>query len=105
MNFGKAPMRGAGWADEVENGCYLAAETAGRAAGRTKPDLHLIKQVEQVTTFVLAGACQDSDHRMKRGGRGCGIFNLTIIWFADVSLQKTAKTARSYRRRGGQAVA
>jgi hypothetical protein len=37
-------------ADEVGNGCYLAAETARRAAGRTEPDLHLIKQVEQVTT-------------------------------------------------------
>jgi hypothetical protein len=30
---------------------------------RTEPDLDLIKQVEQVTTFVLAGACQDSEHR------------------------------------------
>jgi hypothetical protein len=42
---------------------------------------------------------------MKRGGRGSIVLNLTIIWFADVSLQKTAKTAKSYRRRGGQAVA
>jgi hypothetical protein len=27
------------------------AKTARRAAGRTEPDLHLIKQVEQVTTW------------------------------------------------------
>jgi hypothetical protein len=30
---------------------------------RTEPDLDVIKQVEQVTNFVLAGACQDSEHR------------------------------------------
>jgi hypothetical protein len=54
---------------------------------------------------LLAGACHDSKHRMRRGGRGSGIFNLTIIWFADVSLQKTAKTARATDAGAGQAVA
>jgi hypothetical protein len=29
------------------------AKTASRAVGRTKPDVHLIKQVEQVTTSAL----------------------------------------------------
>jgi hypothetical protein len=29
------------------------AKTAGRAVGRTEPDVHLIKQVEQVTTSAL----------------------------------------------------
>ena len=31
------------------------AKTASRAVRRTKPDLHLIKQVEQVTTSALEG--------------------------------------------------
>ena len=31
------------------------AETAGRAVGRTEPDVHLIKQVEQVTKAALGG--------------------------------------------------
>jgi hypothetical protein len=39
------------------DGCYSGAnsETAGRAVGRTEPDVHLIKQVEQVTTSALGG--------------------------------------------------
>jgi hypothetical protein len=32
------------------------ARTASRAPGRTQPDLHLIKQVEQVTTFFGSSA-------------------------------------------------
>ena len=31
------------------------AKTAGRAVGRAEPDVHLIKQVEQVTTSALGG--------------------------------------------------
>jgi hypothetical protein len=31
------------------------AKTAGRAVGRTEPDVHLIEQVEQVTTSALKG--------------------------------------------------
>jgi hypothetical protein len=31
------------------------AKTASRAVGRTEPDVHLIKQVEQVTTSALEG--------------------------------------------------
>ena len=31
------------------------AKTAGRAVERTEPDVHLIKQVEQVTTSALEG--------------------------------------------------
>jgi hypothetical protein len=46
---------------------------------RTEPGLGLIKQVEQVTTFVWAGARQDSEYRDQRGGRGSGIFNLLNI--------------------------
>ena len=63
-----------------------------RRWSRTEPDLDVIKQVDQVRTCVLAGACQDSEHRDQRGGSGSGIFNL-IIRFADVWLQRTAKTA------------
>jgi hypothetical protein len=60
----------------------------------TEPDLGLIKQGEQVTTFSWAGACQDSEHRDQRRGGGSSIFNL-LFGFADVWLQKTAKTANS----------
>jgi hypothetical protein len=37
--------------------CYLAAnsENSGKSCGRTEPDMHLIKQVEQVTTSALRG--------------------------------------------------
>src|ERR1700751_2016384 len=35
--------------------CVQIAETAGRAVGRTEPDVHLIKQVEQVTMPALGG--------------------------------------------------
>jgi hypothetical protein len=31
------------------------AKIASRAVGRTEPDVHLIKQVEQVTTSALEG--------------------------------------------------
>ena len=31
------------------------AKTVGSAVGRTEPDLHLIKQVEQVTKSALGG--------------------------------------------------
>ena len=63
-----------------------------------EPDLHLIKQVEQVTRLGLeappallpgfgAGKSGDDDDPH--------ISNLAIIGSADISLQKTAKTARN----------
>ena len=46
----------AGRLDELERwrlfGCKLRTR---RAVGRTEPDVHLIKQVEQVTTSALVG--------------------------------------------------
>jgi hypothetical protein len=43
----------ANWSD----GCYLGAisENSGESCGRTEPDVHLIKQVEQVTKSALEG--------------------------------------------------
>jgi hypothetical protein len=62
--------------------------------------------VEQVTTFVLAGAWQDSGSiGMKRGDRGSGIFNLAIILFAGVSLQKQQKQQGATDPGVGEAVA
>ena len=43
--------------------------------------------------------CQDSEHRNHGGGSDPRISNLAIIGLADISLQKTAKTARSGRGR------
>jgi hypothetical protein len=39
------------------DGCYLGAnsENSGESCERTEPDVHLIKQVEQVTTSALEG--------------------------------------------------
>jgi hypothetical protein len=65
---------------------------------KTKPDLHLIKQVEQVTGLRLeappavlpgfgAGKSGEDDDPH--------ICNLAIIGSADISLQKTTRTARS----------
>src|SRR5437016_9150839 len=54
--------------------------TALQPIGRTKPDLDLIKQVEQVTTLVLEGParalCQDSEHR-NHGGAVIFVF---LVW-------------------------
>jgi hypothetical protein len=51
-------MRGAGTGrGEAMAAIWLqiTAKTARRAGGRTEPDLHLIKQVEQVTLFWRLG--------------------------------------------------
>ena len=66
--------------------------------GRTQPDLDLIKQVEQVTTSVWPTLARHPKDRDQSGGRGSGMFN-SQSGFADISLQKTAKTARSGRGR------
>ena len=83
--------------------CRRAPPTVLQPIGRTEPDLDLIKQVEQVTTFVLEGPapalCQDSEHRDHEGARDPRISIFAIIGLADISLQKTAKTARSGRGR------
>jgi hypothetical protein len=38
--------------------CFNLSVAAKRGKRRTEPDLDLIKQVEQVTTLVLAGAAR-----------------------------------------------
>jgi hypothetical protein len=46
--------------------------------GRTQPDLDLIKQVEQVKRFVLAGACQGFGAKASRSG---GVLAFSIYNF------------------------
>src|SRR5271156_5951387 len=73
-----------------------------RRKRRTEPDLDLIKQVEQVTTLVLEEPARRFARFGARGSQSGGdprIADLSMISFADISLQKTAKTARSGRGR------
>jgi hypothetical protein len=67
-----------------------------------EPDLHLIKQVEQVTMLGWKdrpgalpgfGECKLGDNS------DLHISDLAILGLADISLQKTARTARSGQRR------
>lgn len=65
--------------------------------GRIEPDLNLIKQVEQVTALVLKGPAR----RFAIEIMGAAVIRVSpiqgIIGLADISLQKTAKTAGSGR--------
>ena len=67
---------------------------------RIEPDLDLIKQVEQVTTWVLESPARRLPgfrSLESPGGSDFRIAYLSMISFADIPLQKTAKTARSGR--------
>jgi hypothetical protein len=56
---------------------------------RTEPDLNLTKQVEQVTTLVVARRlARIRSYRNHGGGSDPRISNLAIIGWADISLQK-----------------
>ena len=71
---------------------------AKRGKRRTEPDLDLIKQVEQVATLRLEAPARRFFRdfgSMGSGGSDPRIADLSMISFADISLQKTAKTARS----------
>ena len=75
---------------------------AKRGKRRTEPDLDLIKQVEQVATLRLEAPARRFFRdfgSMGSGGSDPRIADLSMISFADISLQKTAKTARSGRGR------
>jgi hypothetical protein len=49
-------LRWGDWTSWSDGGFWVQiAKTASRAVGRTEPDVHLIKQVEQVTTSALVG--------------------------------------------------
>jgi len=65
------------------------AKTAERAVGRTEPDVHLIKQVEQVTMSALGGPTWRFARIPSMGGRGrrrnprisyLSITGLAVIW-------------------------
>ena len=68
------------------------AKTASRAAGRTEPDVHLIKQVEQVTTSALEGPswrfARISSMGHGRGRNPC-ISNLAITALTVIGLQNS----------------
>jgi hypothetical protein len=73
---------------------------AAKRGKKGEPDLDLIKQVEQVATLVLEGPARRSASFGAWGSRSGSdprVSNLPIISLADISLQKTAKTARSGR--------
>ena len=68
------------------------AKTASRVAGGIEPDVHLIKQVEQVTTPALEGPCGASPGFRALGGHGRRrnpyIYDLAITTLAVIWLQK-----------------
>src|ERR1700745_3297854 len=81
------------WSD----GCHLGAnsETASRAAERTGPDVHLIKQVEQVTKSALEEPIWRFARIPRMGvtdaGRNLCISVLAITELAVIWLQKQPK--------------
>src|ERR1700758_1835799 len=73
------------------------AETAGRAVGRTEPDVHLIKQVEQVTMSALGGPTWRFARIPSMGHgrrRNPSISDLAITALAVVWLQKQPEESR-----------
>ena len=78
------------------------AKTAGRGVGKTEPDVHLIKQVEQVTTSALEGPTWRFARIPSMGGHGRGrnpcISDLAITALAVIWLQKQPKHPEEARR-------
>jgi hypothetical protein len=56
------------------------AKTAGRAVGRTEPDVHLVKQVEQVTTSAFGRTDVAFRLDCEHGGHGRAEILLFLIW-------------------------
>jgi hypothetical protein len=73
------------------------AKTAGRAAGTTEPNVHLIKQVELVTKSALEGPKWPFARIPSNGGHGGGrnpcISDLAITALAVIWLQKQPEEA------------
>src|SRR5580704_9132032 len=69
---------------------------------RTEPDVHLLKQVEQVTILVLEGPArrfaQDSEHGDHRAAEVL-VFITAIVGLAVISLQKQPGGAEGVRLR------
>jgi hypothetical protein len=74
------------------------SETASRAVGRTEPDVHLIKQVEHVTTSALEGPVWRFAGIPSMGGHGRGrnpfISDLAITALAVIWLQKSQNSPK-----------
>ena len=93
---------GTSWHD----GCYLAADSRkqrGELVGKTQPDVHLIKQVEQVTTSALGGPTwlQDSEH----GVTASVEILVFLIWQLLNWLLPGCKNSQTSRRGRGRPVA
>ena len=86
-------------------GCHLGAnsENSGESCGRTEPDVHLIKQVEQVTTSALGGPTwlQDSEH----GVTASVEILVFLIWQLLNWLLPGCKNSQTSRRGRGRPVA
>jgi hypothetical protein len=87
------------------------SETASRAVGRTEPDVHLIKQVEHVTTSALEGPVWRFAGIPSMGATDAVEILLFLIWQLPHWLLfgcKKAKIARRGRatcwRRGSLAI-
>jgi hypothetical protein len=73
----------AGRLDELERWRLFwvqIAKTASRVVGRTEPDVHLIKQVEQVTTSAMAGPTWRFARIPSMGSRDAVEILVFLIW-------------------------
>ncbi len=88
--------------------CYLGAnsENSGESCGRTEPDVHLIKQVEQVTKSALGGPTWLFPG-FRAWGHGLGrnpcISDLAITALAVIWLQKQPNIQKRSRATCGNA--
>lgn len=97
-----ASYRGVAVSSRSAHDASIFPGAAKRRKRRIEPDLDLINQVEQVATLRLEGPAQPIARISSMGSPGGSdprIADLSMISFADISLQKTAKTARSGRGR------
>jgi hypothetical protein len=69
------------------------AKTARRAVKRTEPDLHLIKQVEQVTTLVLEALA-----RRFAWIRSIGTLGAVVSWYFQIGNYETTFNPYGKRR-------
>jgi hypothetical protein len=75
------------------------AKTAGRALGRTEPDVHLIKQVEQVTKSALGGPTWRFPRVPSMGVTDAVEILLFLIWQLLYWLLFGCKNSQNIRKR------
>jgi len=74
------------------------AKTLGRALGKTEPDVHLIKQVEQVTTSALGPTRLSQDPRARGVTDSVGIV-VFLIWQLPHWLLFGCKNSQNFQKR------